>query len=122
MSSPKKSVPTVVETEASPESPRKNVRVMKPIKIPIIKRSFKHGLVMNAVQFKNEIFSPFKEKRKEIKLRERYGGQKIKPKISEFEVNLLNEFIENRFGLAKKMTAYDILIARAMRASEDQLL
>lgn len=93
---------------------------MKPIKIPVHNQSLKRGLVKNSVQFKNEIFSPFREKRKEQKLNERYTGKKSKPTITDFEIGLLDEFIQSRFGLKKKVTAYDMLLSKASQARDDR--
>ena len=109
--------PTPVQIEILP---KRRIKIKKAIKIPIIKRSFNHGLVQNSVQFKKEIFNPFREKRKELKRMETEEGIKLTPTASEFELSLLNEFIENRFGLSKRRTAYDVLIARAMQSVQEQ--
>lgn len=69
----------------------------------------KLGIIQNSVQYKNDIFKPFREKQK----KQLDEGKKILPAISEFEIGLLNEYVQTRFGLTKKLTAYDMLIAKA---------
>jgi hypothetical protein len=97
----------------------RKVKLMKSIKIPVHKY-LDTGLVKNSVQFKNEIFSPFREKRKEIKRKEQYAGRKITPTITDFEIGLLDEFINSRFGLKKKVTSYDMLLFKATLARKEK--
>jgi hypothetical protein len=99
---------------------RRKIKSLKPIRIPVHNQSLKRGLVKNSVQLKKEIFSPFREKRKEQKLKERYTGKRTKPTITDFEIGLLDEFIQSRFGLKKKVTAYDMLLSKAAQARDDR--
>lgn len=83
-------------------------------------RPFKHGIVKNSVQLKEEIFKPFREKRKQrVKAQAMNNGKPAKPTITDFEVGLLNEFVESRYGLKKRVTAYDMLLAKAAQAARE---
>ena len=48
--------------------------------------------------------------------------KKPKPRITDFEIGLLQEFIHARFGLKRKETAHEVLVAKATRESEQRYL
>lgn len=47
-----------------------------------------------------------------IRLKPKTDNPQGKPMVTDFEIGLLNEFIETRFGLKKRVTAYDMMLAQ----------